>query len=99
MTAGEQTYVAAENDSKGMFVKHWPVAKEFTSAVAKAMPADGYDFKFQPGRLMIHIAAQDSDSCADATGTKPLARLSSATWFSATDRQTAIKVLTDSFDK
>jgi hypothetical protein len=31
--------MAAENDSKAMFAKHWRVAKEFTLAVAKAMPA------------------------------------------------------------
>jgi len=90
--------VAAENDSKALFAKHWQVAKEFTLAVAEAMPPEGYDFKPNPeelsfGQLMIHIAAQNSDSCASATGTKPLAEPN------ATDRQTAIKFLTDSFDK
>jgi uncharacterized damage-inducible protein DinB len=90
--------VAAENDSKAIFAKHWQIAKEFTLAVAEAMPSEGYDFKPNPeelsfGRLMTHIAAQNSDSCASATGTKPLAEPA------ATDRQTAIKFLTDSFDK
>ncbi len=90
--------VAAENDSKAIFAKHWQVAKEFTLAVAEAMPSEGYDFKPNPeelsfGQLMIHIAAQNSDSCASAAGTKPLAEPA------ATDRQTAIKFLTDSFDK
>jgi uncharacterized damage-inducible protein DinB len=90
--------VAAENDSKAIFAKHWQVAKEFTLAVAEAMPSEGYDFKPNPeelsfGRLMIHIAAQNSNSCASAAGTKPLAEPA------ATDRQTAIKFLTDSFDK
>src|SRR5216684_5994801 len=90
--------VAAENDSKAIFAKHWQIAKEFTLAVAEAMPAEDYDFKPNPeelsfGRLMTHIAAQNSDSCASATGTKPLAEPA------ATDRQTAIKFLTDSFDK
>jgi hypothetical protein len=66
--------------------------------VAEAMPAEGYDFKPNPeelsfGRLMIHIAAQNSDSCASATGTKPLAEPA------ATAKQIAIKFLTDSFDK
>ena len=61
--------MAAENDSKAMFAKHWQVAKEFTLAVAEAMPAEGYDFKPNPeelsfGQLMIHIAKQNSDSCA-----------------------------------
>ena len=95
---GALLVVAAENDSKAMFAKHWQVAKEFTLAVAGAMPSEGYDFKPNPeelsfGRLMIHIAAQNSNSCASAAGTKPLAEPA------ATDRQTAIKFLTDSFDK
>ena len=90
--------VAAENDSKAIFAKHWQVAKEFTLAVAEAMPAEGYDFKPNPeelsfGQLMIHIAAQNSDSCASATGAKALAEPA------ATDRQTAIKFLAASFDK
>ena len=96
--------VAAENDSKAIFAKHWQIAKEFTLAVAEAMPAEGYDSKPNPeelsfGQLMIHIAAQNSDSCASATGNKPLARLSSKAWPAETDRQTAIKFLTLSFDK
>src|SRR5260370_3582887 len=90
--------VAAENDSKAIFAKHWQIAKEFTLAVAEAMPSEGYDFKPNPeelsfGRLMIHIAAQNSDSCASATGTKSL------TEPAPTDRQTDIKILTASFDK
>jgi hypothetical protein len=96
--------IAAEGDFKAMFAKQWQVAKEFTLAVAEAMLADGYGFKANPeelsfGQLMIHIAAQNSDSCASATGTKPLARLSSGAWPAQTDKQTAIKFLTDSFDK
>lgn len=67
---------AAESDFKAMFAKHWQVAREFTLAVAEAMPAEGYDFKpnaeeMSFGQLMIHIAAQNSDSCASAAGTKP----------------------------
>src|SRR5260370_40179865 len=89
---------AAENDSKAIFARHWQIAKEFTLAVAEAMPAEDYDFKPNPeelsfGRLMTHIAAQNSDSCASATGTKPLAEPA------ATDKQTAIKFLTESFNK
>jgi uncharacterized damage-inducible protein DinB len=90
--------VVAENDSKAIFAKHWQTAKEFTLAVAEAMPAEGYDFKPNPeelsfGQLMIHIALQNSESCASATRTKPLAKPG------ATDRQTAIRFLTESFDK
>ena len=90
--------VAAENDSKAIFAKHWQVAKEFTLAVAEAMPTESYDFKPNPeelsfGRLMIHIGEENTKSCARAAGTKPLAEPA------ATDKQTAIKFLTDSFDK
>src|SRR5579863_7728973 len=90
--------LAAQGSSKTIFAKHWQTAKEFTLAVAEAMPGDGYDFKPNPeelsfGQLMIHIAAQNSDSCASAAGTKPLAEPA------ATDRQTAIKFLTETFDK
>jgi len=93
----------AEND-KAMFAKHWQTAKEFTVAVADAMPAEDYSFKPKPeelsfGQLMMHIAAQNSDSCATATGTKPLAGLSSEAWPQDADKQTAIRFLTLSFDK
>ena len=92
------TVVAAENDPKAIFSKHWQMAKEFTLAVAEAMPAEEYHFKpnaeeMSFGRLMTHIAAQNSDSCASATGTKGLAEPS------ASDKQTALKYLTDTFDR
>jgi len=92
------TLPAAAADSKALIAKHWQVAKEFTLAVAEAMPAESYDFKPNPeelsfGQLMIHIAAQNSDSCASATGTKPLAEPAAA------DKQTAIRFLADTFDK
>ena len=89
---------AADDDFKAVFATHWQIAKEFTLAVAEAMPAENYDFKPNPeemsfGGLMIHIADQNSDSCASAAGTKPLAIPAT------TDKQTAIKFLTDSFNK
>ena len=89
---------AAENDSKAIFARHWQTSKEFTLAVAEAMPAEDYDFKPNPeemsfGQLMIHIADENSRSFARAAKTKPLAQPA------ATDKQTSIKFLTDSFDK
>jgi uncharacterized damage-inducible protein DinB len=88
---------AGESDIKAMFLRHWQVAKEFTLAVAEAMPAESYDFRPNPeelsfGRLMTHIGAQNSDSCASATGSTRVAEPA------ATDKPTAIKYLTDSFD-
>jgi uncharacterized damage-inducible protein DinB len=88
----------AENDFKALFAKHWQISKEFTLAVAEAMPAESYDFKPNPeemsfGELMIHIAKSNSDAFADVAGTEALAQPS------GTDKKTAIKFLTDSFDK
>jgi uncharacterized damage-inducible protein DinB len=88
----------AETDYKALFAKHWQISKEFTLLVAQAMPAEGYDFKPTPeemsfGELMIHIADSNSDSFAWVAGTKALAKPS------GTDKQTAIKFLTDSFDQ
>jgi uncharacterized damage-inducible protein DinB len=88
----------AESGFKTVFAKHWQVAKEFTLAVAEAMPADSYDFKPNPeqltfGRLMTHIGAQNSDSCATATHTTPLPEPAMH------DKTTALKYLVDTFDK
>jgi uncharacterized damage-inducible protein DinB len=87
----------AETDAKAMFLKHWQIAKEFTLAVADAMPAEGYDFRPNPeqltfGYLMVHIADQNADSCAIVTGTERLPKPA------ANDKPTAVKFLTDSFD-
>ena len=87
-----------ENDYKAVFAKHWQMSKEFTLAVAEAMPAEGYDFKptaeeMSFGQLMIHIATMNCDVFEDAAETGALAKPS------GTDKQTAIKFLTDSFDK
>ena len=95
----------SEKDYKAVFAKHWQVSKEFTLAVAEAMPAEGYDFRPNPeelsfGQLMFHIAAQNSDSCSEAAGTKPLAELDSSILVPpTTDKQTAIKVLNLAYDK
>ena len=95
----------AETDHQALFAKHWQISKEFTLAVAEAMPAEGYDFKptveeMNFGQLVVHIAAQNSDSCASATGTQaPPSIPSSSATPPATDKQTAIKFLTISFDK
>ena len=90
--------LAAQNDFKAIFARHWQTSKEFTLAVAEAMPAQDYDFKpnseeMSFGQLMIHIAEENSNSFARAAKTKPLPMPS------VTDKQTAIKFLTDSYDK
>lgn len=95
----------AESVYKAMFIKHWQTSKEFTLAVAEAMPAEDYKFKATAeemsfGQLMVHIAAQNSDSCASATGTAvPPSIPDSSVTPPNTDKQTAIKLLTISFDE
>jgi len=94
----------AESVYKAMFIKHWQVSKEFTLAVAEAMPAADYNFKATAeemsfGQLMAHIAAQNSDSCASATGTAvPPSIPDSSVTPAETDKQTTIRLLTLSFD-
>jgi uncharacterized damage-inducible protein DinB len=92
-----QAVPVADDGFKAIFAKHWRVAQEFTLAVAEAMPADGYDFRTNPeqlsfGRLMTHIAAQNSDSCAAATRGTPLPEPA------ATDKATAMRYLTETFE-
>ena len=94
-----------ESDYKAVFAKHYQVSKEFTLAVAEAMPAEDYGFKPQPeelsfGQLMVHIAAQNSQSCANATGTKlpPSMPPYDAEPVPVMDKQSAIKLLTISYD-
>jgi hypothetical protein len=38
----------ADTDFKSLFAKHWQISKEFTLAVAEAMPAESYNFKPNP---------------------------------------------------
>ena len=90
--------LAAENDPKALFAKHWQAAKEFTLAVAQAMPPDSYDFRPKPEEmsfadLMVHIADDNSTMCARVARTKALVKPA------ARDRQTVIQFMTESFDK
>jgi len=89
--------MAAGNDFKALFVKHWQISKEFTLAVAEAMPAENYDFKPNPeemsfGELMSHIAQSNSEAFADVADIEPLPVPTGH------DKKTVIKFLTDSFD-
>ena len=88
----------AGSDYKAIFMKHWQISKEFTLEVAGAMPAENYNFKPTPeemsfGELMVHIADANSEAFALAAGTKELVKPS------ATDKQTALKFLADTFDQ
>ena len=87
-----------ENDFKAVFVKHWQTSKEFTLAVADAMPAESYTFKPNPqemsfGEMMFWLAKSNSEACARVAGTGEMAVPGSK------DKQTTLKFLADSFDK
>jgi len=58
------------------FKKDWATSRQFTLAVADAMPNEKYDFKVAPedmsfGALMIHIAAAQASRLSQVSG-KPL---------------------------
>lgn len=98
----------AQTSVKDALVKHWKTTGEFTIAVAKLMPADGYNFRPVPeemsfGQLMVQIAGANLNACALASGmTRPaipedmmkIARDEKAD----VDRDKAISFLSQSFD-
>lgn len=95
-------------DEGAMIAKHWQTSKEFTLAVADAMPADHYDFKPNAeemgfGRVMVHIAMANNNACALAGGIKaptPPEKVAAAYKDpkGAFDKETAVQFLRDSFD-
>jgi hypothetical protein len=92
---------------KDALVKHWKTSGDLTIAVAKAMPADSYNFRPNPaemsfGQLMAHIGVADMGACAVASGlTRPAFPPKIAAFtkdHTDVDRDTAIQFLTDTFD-
>jgi uncharacterized damage-inducible protein DinB len=99
----------AQTTVKDALVKHWKTSADFTLAVARAMPADSYNFRPVPeemsfGELMAHIAGVNLNACANASGlARPALPPKIAEWAKDTekvevDRDTAIQFLGDSFD-
>ena len=89
--------MAAGNDFRTLFTKHWQISKEFTLAVADAMPAEYYDFKPNPeemsfGEMMFHLAKSNSEAFANVADIEPLPAPSGY------DKKTVIKFLSDSFE-
>ncbi len=96
---GASSFSAA--DWKVDFAKHWAVSREFTMAVADAMPAESYGFipntELKPvemsfGELMAHIAQANASNFGRITGENPPARPEKV------DKTSAMKYLNDSFD-
>ena len=59
------------------FATDWRISKQFTIAVAQAMPDSAYDFKATPeersfGEQMIHIAASLFQRFSEISGTEPV---------------------------
>lgn len=66
----------AQSTVKDALVKHWKATGELTLAVAKAMPAESYNFRPNPeemtfGQLMAHIGVANALTCGLPTGMKP----------------------------
>lgn len=85
--------------------KHWAVTKDFTLAVAEAMPADQYNFRpnaeeMSFGQLMVHIAVANNSAFATVAGEKPAALPEKlAKWRDDpnVDKAAAVQFMTDSF--
>ena len=99
----------AQTTVKDVLVKHWKTSGDFTLAVARAMPADSYNFRPVPeemsfGQLMAHIGGINLYACANASGlARPALAPKIAAWAKDTekvevDRDTAIQFLSDWFD-
>jgi len=95
-------------DEGAMFAKHWQTSKEFTLAVADAMPAADYNFKpneaeMSFGKLMAHIAMVNNRTFATVSGVKaPETPAKIAAAYQdpkgVFDKDSTIQFLRDSFD-
>ncbi len=95
-SAGDESKTQSKYASE--FGKHWKTARELTLAVADAMPAENYDFKPNPeemsfGEQIAHIAGGNYSYCSRMTNSK-----SPYTKPEKTDKETAMKLVGDSFD-
>jgi hypothetical protein len=97
----------AQTSVKDALVKHWKVSSDFTIAVAKLMPAEGYSFKPVPeemsfGQVLVQVGGANLNACSNASGTKrpEIADkvMQVARGKAEIDKDTAVQFLTDSFD-
>ena len=96
-------------DEAAMFAKHWQTSKDFTLAVAGAMPGGDYNFKpndqeMSFGKVMVHIALANNRAFATVSGLKapdPPAKILAAYQDpkgGTFDKESTIAFLRDSFD-
>ncbi len=88
---------AVPANAAGEYSKHFGALGKLSVAVAQAMPADQYGFRPHPesmnfGELMAHIAATNYQFCAGLKDSDP------PTLPSPTEKDGAVKFLSDSFD-
>jgi uncharacterized damage-inducible protein DinB len=84
------------------FVQDWKISKQFTLDVANAMPAEFYAFKPNPeemtfGEQVVHIAFANVYRFHEITNIQPPFALDPSKR-PATDKQSAVKALEQSFD-
>jgi hypothetical protein len=97
----------AQTTIKDALVNHWKVTSDFTTAVAKQMPAADYGFRPVPeelsfGQLIVQIGAANVGACSVASGMKgPAApeKLAEALKDEKkdVDKDAAVQYLTDTF--
>lgn len=100
ITVGLLASVAARAQDPALdeIKKHWNTAKEFTLAVANAMPDAGYGFKASApemsfGEMVVHIGQGNGLYCGRAAGVKsPIGKPATI------DKASAINVLEQSFE-
>jgi len=84
------------------FVQDWKISKQFTLDVANAMPTEFYSFKPNPdemtfGEQIVHIAGANVFRFQQITGIEPPFVFNPAK-LPPTDKETATKLLEQSFD-
>jgi uncharacterized damage-inducible protein DinB len=84
------------------FIQDWKISKQFTLDVANAMPAEFYSFKpnaeeMSFGEQIIHIAGSNVFRFQQITGIQPPFPFNPST-IPPTDKQSAMKLLEQSFD-
>jgi uncharacterized damage-inducible protein DinB len=84
------------------FIQDWQISKQFTLDVANAMPAEFYNFKPNPeemtfGEQIVHIAGANVFRFQQITGIQPPFSFDPSK-MPATDKQSAMKMLEQSFD-
>jgi len=98
----------AQTTIKDALVKHWKTTEDFTIAVAKMMPADGYNYRPVPaelsfGQVILQVAAANVGACANASGmprpaVPPKVAEERKDEKNDVDRDSALAYLTSTFD-